>query len=441
MQTKKPSEPKTDLEAMRELAYDGIGKALNLINHRFVKRTTAFAKDVLDITDKMKNGNIVSKAAAMVASIESVADLLDVPRVSDINNYIADNNLESSYTKNLAEILLNQAVFSRLNNYVVARDSVNNRKLIRLDFDEQNYVCFLEFSDDEVSTEKDSGDAENNVGNREFSGTYYLPKNFDINVVYSMFWQLYENKIFLSTKRDDFNGPIRGFKYELENMLFENNEIDRIGKEIKKCFALNQSRSYLLVGPPGVGKTTQCFAVCAEYCPRVLKVDSSALESLTVGELDDHIRSFRPDALILDDIDRTNSSKTSYFLFTLENIKKEFTKMVIFATANNFDHLDKATVRPGRFDRIIWVEMPKQETTEKLLQHFCQASGVTLSSQKIKSVAKEMKNFTHAYMKELVLRVRNSEPSEVDQTIKETIAEFRKTNELSGDEDDIDSYE
>jgi hypothetical protein len=419
------------MDVAKGIAIEGLAKTVRVINHKVVKNTTAFAKEVLDITDKMKNGNVVSRTAAIVASVESFAKLLNVPKPDEVKDYAIDNELAYTDYGQLSELLLNKAVFSKLKNEVVAEN--DSQALIKLHFDDKNFVCFIRSKKDEQYF--DSKRAEADLAQASYYEAYYLPKDFDISVVYKMFWDMYDNKIFLTAKRDKIHGPIRGFKFDLENVFLNHEEIDRIGHEIATCSKNNISRSYLLVGEPGLGKTTRCFAACKQFCPRVLKVDSSAVDYLNIGDLENHIANFKPDALILDDIDRAPSDKASYFLFTLENIKKTFPNMVLFATANYFNKLDKAIVRPGRFDRIIWVEPPTNDDRAKLISSFATAFDAQIDSDTLAYLAKETEGFSHAYIKELVLRISHAENQKV--AIDESLIEFKRTLELGGDIDSM----
>ena len=423
------------VDAMRNFAIAGMSKAVKIINHKTVKSTTAFAREVLEITDMMQNGNIISKSAAIVTSVESFAKLLNVPKPDPVKDYVTEHDLAYTDYGQLSELLVNKTVFSALKSEVVAEN--NSQALIRLSFDEQNYVCFLRSKKDEEYFE--SQDANSDLSQASYYEAYYLPKDFDISVVYKMFWDMYDNKIFLTSKRDKMHGPIRGFKFELENVFLNQEEMDRIGREIATCATKGISRSYLLVGDPGLGKTTRCFAACQQFCPRVLKVDSSAVDYLNIGDLEKHVLNFRPDAIILDDIDRAPSDKTNYFLFTLENLKKTFPNIVLFATANHFNRLDKAVVRPGRFDRVIWIEPPSKDDRKMLISSFAAAFSINLPKRLIDYMAKETENFSHAYIRELVLRVSHSD--NYAECAKEALLEFKRTLDLGGDADALEYSE
>lgn len=434
-----PAPPKTafgkKLDFAKAYAIEGLARTVKVINHKVVKNTTAFAKEVLDITDKMKNGNAVSKTAAIVASVESFAKLLNVPKPDEVKDYALEHSLAYTDYGQLSELLLNKAVFSKLNSEMVAENE--SQSLVKLDFDKDNFVCFIRSKKDEQYFDTKKADAD--LSQASYYEAYYLPKDFDISVVYKMFWDMYDNKIYLTAKRDKIHGPIRGFKFDLENVFLNQAEIDRIGHEIATCSKNNISRSYLLVGDPGLGKTTRCFAASQQFCPRVLKIDSSAVDYLNVGDLEVHISNFKPDALILDDIDRAPADKTGYLLSTLENIKKTFPHMVLFATANYFDKLDKAIVRPGRFDRIIWVEPPTTEERAQLISSFAKAFKADISSEILAYLATETEGYSHAYIKELVLRISHAEDQGV--TISESLIEFKRTLNLRGDMDDADYSE
>ena len=144
----------------------------------------------------------------------------------------------------------------------------------------------------------------------------------------------------------------------------------------------------LLHGPPGTGKTMLAKAVASETDATFIKMAGSELVHKFIGEgaklvrdLFDVARQHEPSVLFIDEIDaiasKRTESKTSgdaevqrtmmQLLSEMDGFEDRGEIRIITAT-NRFDMLDRAILRPGRFDRLIEVPKPNVEGREKIFQ-------------------------------------------------------------------------
>ena len=136
----------------------------------------------------------------------------------------------------------------------------------------------------------------------------------------------------------------------------------------------------LLYGPPGTGKTMLAKAVANQTDATFIKMAGSELVHKFIGEgaklvrdLFELARQHQPAVIFIDEIDaiaaKRTDSKTSgdaevqrtmmQLLSEMDGFEERGDIRIIAAT-NRFDMLDRAILRPGRFDRLI--EVPKPDT-------------------------------------------------------------------------------
>jgi hypothetical protein len=113
-----------------------------------------------------------------------------------------------------------------------------------------------------------------------------------------------------------------------------------------------ESRSVMLVGPPGTGKSTIAHYLATDFGDKVLEIDVSDLYSSTISILSDRITRMGPDVLVLNDLDRFYNSDN--LLSSVEELNRSLNLIIV--TVNDLESLPKALVRPGRFDEIFEVK-------------------------------------------------------------------------------------
>ena len=156
--------------------------------------------------------------------------------------------------------------------------------------------------------------------------------------------------------------------------------------QIFKTVSIKPPRGVLLFGPPGTGKTLLAKAVASESEANFISIKGPELLSKYVGESERAIReTFRkakqaaPTVIFFDEIDsiapqRSSVSDThvservvSQILTELDGVE-ELKDVIIVAATNRPDMVDPALLRPGRFDRLIYIKPPGKVSREKIFE-------------------------------------------------------------------------
>lgn len=177
----------------------------------------------------------------------------------------------------------------------------------------------------------------------------------------------------------DFN-DIAGLKeakaevMEVVDFLKNPERYTKLGAKIPK--------GVLLVGPPGTGKTLMAKAVAGEAQVPFFSMSGSEFVEMFVGVGASRVRDLfkrakekSPSIIFIDEIDAVGRSRGKVNAFqanderesTLNQLLTELdgfgpnTGVIVLAATNRPDVLDKALLRPGRFDRHIYLELPTKE--------------------------------------------------------------------------------
>src|SRR5579885_3536474 len=154
---------------------------------------------------------------------------------------------------------------------------------------------------------------------------------------------------------------------------------DRLGARIP--------RGALLVGPPGTGKTLLARAVAGEAGVPFFSMSASEFVEMFVGvgasrvrDLFNQARQSAPCVVFIDEIDAVGRKRSVKAMGnderdqTLNQLLVELDgfnarqAVVVLAATNRADILDKALLRPGRFDRRITVSLPDRVGREAILK-------------------------------------------------------------------------
>src|SRR5437899_3399400 len=166
--------------------------------------------------------------------------------------------------------------------------------------------------------------------------------------------------------------------------------------ELYSKLGYRMTRGILLYGPSGTGKTLLAKAVATESEANFISVKGPELLSKWVGESERGIREIfkrarqaSPCVIFFDEIDSivpvrgmgesaVTEKVVSQLLTELDGIESLHGVVVIAAT-NRADMIDKAMIRPGRFDKMVLVPMPEKEGRIKILQ--ISSSGIPIDKE------------------------------------------------------------
>ena len=175
---------------------------------------------------------------------------------------------------------------------------------------------------------------------------------------------------------------------EQMNEVRETVELPLKSPEMFDDVGIQPPSGVLLHGPPGTGKTMLAKAVANQTDATFIKMAGSELVHKFIGEgaklvrdLFEVAREHEPAVIFIDEIDaiasKRTDSKTSgdaevqrtmmQLLSEMDGFEERGEVRIIAAT-NRFDMLDRAILRPGRFDRLIEVPKPDIEGREKIFE-------------------------------------------------------------------------
>lgn len=149
-------------------------------------------------------------------------------------------------------------------------------------------------------------------------------------------------------------------------------------------------RGVLLAGEPGTGKTLMARAVAGEAGVPFLSISGSEFAEMFVGVGASRVRDLfhkakknAPSIIFIDEIDavahkrdarggagREDEQTLNQILVEMDGFDND-TGVIVMAATNRVDMLDKALLRPGRFDRHVTVELPERKDRLAILKlHF-----------------------------------------------------------------------
>src|SRR5713226_8578094 len=157
--------------------------------------------------------------------------------------------------------------------------------------------------------------------------------------------------------------------------------------EVFKQVGVEPPKGILLFGPPGCGKTMLARAVATESEANFISIKGPELFSKWVGESEKAIREvFRrgrtaaPSIVFFDELDSVASRRgtglddgdaservISQLLTEMDGIES-LVNVVVIGASNRPDMIDPAILRPGRFDRLIYVPAPDRATCLQILK-------------------------------------------------------------------------
>ena len=174
---------------------------------------------------------------------------------------------------------------------------------------------------------------------------------------------------------------------DVKRKLKEAIELPLKHPEVYKAMGIRPPKGILLYGPPGCGKTLLAKAVATESQANFISVKGPEILSKWVGESEKAIRVvFRkarqtaPCVIFFDEIDAIAPKRGSYagesgvlerivnqLLTELDGISV-LKQVVVIAATNRPDIIDPALLRPGRFDRILFVPPPDRDSRISILK-------------------------------------------------------------------------
>lgn len=257
-------------------------------------------------------------------------------------------------------------------------------------------------------------------------------------------------------KFDDVAGleEEKGELKEIVEFLKEPEKFTKMGARIPK--------GVLLYGKPGTGKTLIAKAIAGEADVPFISMSGSEFIEMFAGlgasrvrKLFDKARKLAPCIVFIDEIDAIGSRRTSnsgaesennqtlnQLLVEMDGFGSEETIIVLAAT-NRPEMLDKALLRPGRFDRQITIPTPDLRGRLEILKIHSKDKRIS-GNVNLESIAEDTAGFTGAELENIlneaaIIATKNKheeiENDDIEEAVKKVTVGLEKKERIISDKD------
>ena len=253
---------------------------------------------------------------------------------------------------------------------------------------------------------------------------------------------------------------VAGLDEEKQEMV----ELVQFLKEPKKFIEMGAKipKGVLLYGKPGTGKTLIAKAIAGEAGVPFISMSGSEFIEMFAGlgasrvrKLFDKARKMAPCIVFIDEIDAIGSRRTNgsgaesennqtlnQLLVEMDGFKTEETIIVLAAT-NRPEMLDKALLRPGRFDRQITIPAPDKKGRAEILK--IHSKGKKLAEDiDLESIAEDTAGFTGAELANILNEAaiiatkcehQRIEKDDIEEAVKKVTVGLEKKERVISDKD------
>ena len=201
----------------------------------------------------------------------------------------------------------------------------------------------------------------------------------------------------------------------------------------------NSATSSIIYGPPGTGKSSIVKFIAHSKHWNFIRIDTSTLLKYgmdnaadTINAVFTHLGKLKKTVILFDEIDEflrerkeetafNNRVLTNMMLTRLNDLKENKDIIYIIAT-NNFDELDSAIIRHGRFDSRIYLGFVKEE-----IEELCIGLHDTIKKEIMNLKHKKISKYSDATLKDFISYcINNGKEIGSTNTIDNIVNDFKK---------------
>ena len=379
---------------------------------RFVKIST-------EVVDKIPTSadSLLVKTLKTIALADTIHGFV-FGKKDPVKEYLGQYDVESDTNQSFVRLVFSTRVANFFKSTVTSIDLTT--KLIEVKVEGNGRLYFIEYISENETSRSDE---------------FYFTRGFDFEAFLAKVWSFYDGKIHVTLQLKDYRYfPCFSTFTVPKNPIFGSAQdlLKKMKKKDKRYRIDNVARSYMYIGPPGTGKSTFAQQLCS-HSSKIIKFDAKSLDNISLENMNFLIEGLKPDYVIIDDIDKVIfSSSVATLLDVLETIKYKYPETTVVLTANEYQLLDRALIRPGRIDEIIEFDCQNDKDRRDILKGYAKEMGVTLSKKNVTHIIKQTAGLSAAYLREVVVQLKYSPMEDVLSTINT----MRKILDLIDDEED-----
>jgi len=396
-------------------------KVVNAMCHPYVRKFSRFARFGLETMSLIESKSKASIAVGALSLLDSVVEAFEMPVPSKIEQWAKSRGL-SEHFGYLTVIIMSCGLLEKSECAIVCSEDTTVLREMRFDFGSIYYM----------ESQSSGAFYENELD--KIHGYFYTTKDFQYDKLFDAVWNKFNSGIYLSVQvgEEEFCSARNLRVNSLNNKdLFyvsQTPDLNEFIEELRHFRAVGISRSYMLAGIPGTGKSSFSILAAKAISGRIVKVDPSVTRHMGSAELEFVIRNLAPDVILFDDFDKAMEG-SEQLLFTIENIKQQFPRVAVLATVNDFDGMDPAIKRPGRFDQTIWFMPPDAKDRQAIVNHYIAQYNLTLDKKQTNALVKKTNGLSPAYIRELCTRISRKGFG----CLEATLVEFSRTLDGPGE--------
>lgn len=341
---------------------------------------------------------VLVKFASIVDSVQKVMH----PEAGALHKFTEEHGLEQKSSEQFVSLFFSTALRSHFKLRRLAL--TEGQDLVEAAHDTLGTLYFTEYT---YSSEPSP------------SEEFFHTPNFNFQRVLEQLWGLYEGRVQTATTTGKYGyGRKTTFtQFSPPDVLYGKQKavLDALVARHRQYARDKVSRTYLLVGNPGTGKTSFAVRFAEALGCRTLMMDALSLNHLPEQDVIFMLEGLAPDFLFIDDIDKAGIDKALPTLLSLmTHIKKKHPEICIILAANNAKKLDTSFRRSGRVDKKVKFELPCDEEQAVIFKNYLSDFKVApLSPADFQTITEATKKLPGADLREVALQLRYAPLEEV----------------------------